>query len=447
MIFRTAYEPCKHIAPFHQSKARGRLFTGGNRSMKTTAGAAETEQFLLDNDGVFMWGLGPNRNLMKAMKDAFYARLYEDEELNDGKGSLLMPYESRTNRQPMVNGSCIEWVTADDPEALQGAGLDAWWFDEMAKTSKRSYENLTMRMKGGAIQKWWITTTPINGPPWLYSTFIDPMTKVPYAEVFYARTEDNPYIDQATVEAEKIGKSQDYIDERFHGIITLKSGRVYALDPKKHIYHTSIIPSKDAKFIAGVDWGFTHLFMCVWFFIEPSGHVYIYMEHPMTSGGTSDWIPRLRSNPYCDRTLFICDPEDPSKIRDFNNAGLTAVPGIRTFETGHGMLRDLINSNRLHVSSTCIEVLRGFAEYEWQSYNEDNADRPQRPKKKSDDAMKALQYGCSLGLIPQPVEETDDWGAVGDRRPSLKRILNEYNDEQARDESTVPYPAFRRPRV
>jgi phage terminase large subunit len=108
------------------------------------------------------------------------------------------------------NGSMVEFKSAEDPQALRGAGLDILWMDEAAFIRDEEAWNVvrpSLSDKMGLL----ITTTTPNQKNWFYEEFFSKDSK---ADLTNSRVEyrsiDNPYFARSEWE---------YVKARYHPLL------------------------------------------------------------------------------------------------------------------------------------------------------------------------------------------------------------------------------------
>lgn len=129
------------------------------------------------------------------------AGLIIGKDVKENKGGMRFEFP---------NGSMVEFKSAEDPQALRGAGLDILWMDEAAFIRDEEAWNVvrpSLSDKMGLL----ITTTTPNQKNWFYEEFFSPDSLVDKSNgrVEY-RSIDNPYFARSEWE---------YVKERYHPLL------------------------------------------------------------------------------------------------------------------------------------------------------------------------------------------------------------------------------------
>ena len=218
------YAPHYYQTLFHTDKAgdnltRFRHLVAGRRGGKTLSAAWEVlfycihpEQFHLDAHGntstkpLWIWALSSSYKVGRPSYITFRnicieAGLVIGKDVKENKGGLRFEFD---------NGSMVEFKSAEDPQALRGAGLDILWMDEAAFIRDEEAWNVvrpSLSDKMGLL----ITTTTPNQKNWFYEEFFskDSRADSTNSRVEY-RSIDNPYFARSEWE---------YVKERYHPLL------------------------------------------------------------------------------------------------------------------------------------------------------------------------------------------------------------------------------------
>jgi hypothetical protein len=154
------YRPHPAQRPFHESPARVRCIVSGRRFGKTTAASAEVLRILLSAPRRRGWMVAP-------VYDQVMECWHKVREILPDE--LVANAARSAHRLELVNGSLLEFRSADDPEHLRGAGLDALAVDEAARVSAEAWWALypATSIERGRIV---LTSTP-RGRNWFWEVF------------------------------------------------------------------------------------------------------------------------------------------------------------------------------------------------------------------------------------------------------------------------------------
>jgi PBSX family phage terminase large subunit len=315
---------------------------------------------------------------------------YWDGNYNDSKAEFKMP----------GGGTCY-FRTGTDPDSVVGVtNCRHIWGDEAGKFSLYFWENLQARgsFKEAAIT---LTTSPYS-LNWIFKEIIKPLRRNPMArpDVLYvkARSDENPYFPKAEYERKRATMDPRRFKMVYGGEFDKMEGLVYSeFDEVENICDAFQLPS-GTRYIAGVDWGYTHPFVIVVRAITPTGQHYQVSEFYKTQLTIAQKIEAAkRMKAVFDIERFYCDPARPDDIAAFNQAKLTAIGADNTINIGIERHLELIKTRR-------YKIFRGtspFTEDELESYHwpspdddldPDDDDKEQKPVDKDNHALDANRY-------------------------------------------------------
>lgn len=220
------YQPHNWQTLFHTMRnpesgqlCRFRHLVAGRRGGKTLSAAWELlyylmnpEQFHLDAHGttsknkLVCWVLTRDYPAglpaLMTFRDVLQqAGLQFGKEYKENKGNRWFEFE---------NGSYLFFKTADEPDALRGAGLDILWMDEAAFIPNENAWNVVRPALSDKLGHVVSTTTP-SGKNWFYDEFWSPdaLTDPNIGRVEYWSI-DNPYFPK---------EEWDYMRRRYHPLL------------------------------------------------------------------------------------------------------------------------------------------------------------------------------------------------------------------------------------
>jgi phage terminase large subunit-like protein len=202
------YLPHAYQILFHGAKVeagtltRFRHLVAGRRGGKTHSAAWETafyalhpRQFHLDahgedrDDPLWVYVVAPNHKVGRASLITFLAVL---RKLGLTKGRDY-EYNKTEKIIEFPDGTLIEFRSADDPQALRGAGLDILWIDEAALLTSSEAWDVVRPALGDKIGMLLTTTTPF-GRNWFYDEFWSETAKKDESQFRVEYTSlDNPH--------------------------------------------------------------------------------------------------------------------------------------------------------------------------------------------------------------------------------------------------------------
>lgn len=276
---------------FHESRARFKLFVGGNRAGKTVAGAVEA----------LWWASGRHPHRLTP-KPPVAGRVVTVDYPN-GQDLIIVPelrrwavasdlrggtwdkaWDARAHTLHFANGSTIEVKTTDqDLDTHAGTSRHFVWFDEECPEPYwNENQARTLDVKGSM----WMTMTPLEGQDWSYDrlylpgTGRDGRTRDPDVQVVQAETWGNETLDPdeiARLAAQWAG-SPDDLAARLHGEYVAVGGLIYkSFDPVLHVIE-HWLPPADWPVYTSVDHGLVQA-AWGWFAVDPDGRITGFHEH------------------------------------------------------------------------------------------------------------------------------------------------------------------------
>jgi phage terminase large subunit-like protein len=421
---------------FHCSKAKGKMFMGGNRGGKTVGGAAETAMRLtgehpyrddLPRPPVKGRGVAvDNDRGLKLIMLPELRRWIPQKYLINGKWEDS--YSKTDKILTLNNGSTMEFMTYEqDVDKFQGTSRDFVWFDE--EPPEEIFKECMARLidRDG---DWWITMTPLIEMSWTYNTLYEPATTglIPYIEVFEVDTFDNPHINKEAFERLTLTMSEEEKKTRRSGVYISHTGLVYG---ESFSRDRNVIPDivRSSRFvILKNEWshfqtmdfgynGFTAILFCAY---NTDGMVIVYDEiyknKTLIADLATEWKSR-RISLGIETQYVVGDPaiRSTSPIKgtsvqsEFGEQGIYIGLGNNDVNPGIMLCQRMFKEQQLIISSRCHNLLAELNKYRWDRHLTKARDRKNQkevPIKKDDHACDALRYG----MMSRPVrfEEVKD---------------------------------------
>lgn len=269
----------------------------------------------------------------------------------------------------MNNGQPVYVRTLHDVNTIEGITRCRWiWSDEAGQYKQMAWDNIQGRAAPMEAQMF-LTTTPyaLN---WLYKDLYKPWLAGKRDDVKFVqfRSVDNPYFPKAEYDRLKSIMDPRIFAMHFEGQFQKMAGLVF-MDFDEILNTDEVFtPNKRDYFIgAGVDWGYTNAFAIVVRAIHRTqpGRDYQIAEFFQSYMTPSEKVTVAKQ--YRDRfgiETFYCDNEEPAMIKEFNNAGLSAVAAPKY----PGSLKDNIARHNALIKSRDHKVLRGRCPYTLDEY-------------------------------------------------------------------------------
>lgn len=231
----------------------------------------------------------------------------------------------------------------------------------------------------------------------LYNMQDDPIKGKDYKS-FHFTTYDNPHIKPEEIEKARLEMTEDRFAQEYLGDFRKTEGLVYKeFDRTRHVYSTAVYAS--AERLVGIDWGFTNP-AAVYLIERDSDANYWITDEYYKPGKTTDdiceYAASLRGNKY------YPDPAEPDRIEVLKRKHVNVMEVSKDIEAGIDSVRELFKANRLHIHSSCVNLI---TELELYHYPEKKPDKnePELPVKEDDHAMDAIRY---VLFMQQPIQGT-----------------------------------------
>lgn len=309
-------------------------------------------------------------------------------------GSAVVDFNKSEYRAVLANGSEILFRSTENFERLRGSTISWWFGDEAALYRSGVWKIMLGRLRQhGKLGHAWLGTTP-RGRDWIYKLFVERL-RASY-RLIRSRTDENPYVDQAFIEALYDEYSGDYLEQELHGEFIAYEGLVYPeFDVDRHVFGKAPDMSRFKGVIAGVDWGYTNPGVILVGGIDTDGRITVLHEEYQRKRSIEDWAAiaaQLKKTWGIGR--FYCDPSEPDYIKAFNDAGCDAVQATNRVLPGIQEVRSRLivrddGQPRLKIARQAVNLIAEFGMYEWMTNRDGLKDAP---KKANDHAMDALRY-------------------------------------------------------
>jgi hypothetical protein len=439
--------------------AKFRLFAGGNRAGKTTAGDLSLIIDCCDRDVVpphlqqyKRWDAPIQVYLVAVSGRAVEKVHYPVFRKWTPKDQLVgNSFEKALNKEYQTlffkNGSSISFLTQGmDVEVFQGTALHVVAFDEepLYDHGREIFGECIQRLVdfNGDMR---FTFTPLNGLTWVYDTLWLPWAQqqpdleaatAGFADLefgghkfaVYAHRvdqDDNPVIDdEGKAAAMAMAASDEERQARKSGLFVSMAGRVFeGFSRNRHVVQDDDVLERLRDrcllqvLVGGLDPGFRHMAAAVWVGLDHEG-VWVGPEVicektiiPNVAAQIQDTAEGLK----IPLPLFIADPaivkmDGQTGISDqiaFMNAGIATRIGINSRRPGINAIRSLCDSNRIHVMASCEVLIDQLMRARWRRTGRSENDPPEDMVKRDDHAVDALRYAVMALPIPEALPPED----------------------------------------
>ena len=413
-----AYRPHNKQRPFHESTAKKKLYIGGNRSGKTTAGIIEDLWWATGRHPFRAVPQGGVRgriisvDFLNGIEKIIFPQIKQWCPVSDLKGgSFEAAYDKQLRTLHFKNGSFIEFMSYDqDLDKFAGTSRHFIHFDEEPPEDIYT-ENLARLVDTGG--SFWITMTPVEGMTWVYETLYEPAAEGSKS-IFVVEVSmtDNPYLDPEAVQSFLEGLSPDERVAREHGRFVQLGGLIYKeFNVGKHVV-SPFTPPKDWLWVASLDHGFNNPTAWLWHAVSHDGSIVTFEEHYK-----EQWTVELHAkkvheiNAQYGRVpdFYIGDPSiaQTSAITatsihtEYVTRGIPIVLGNNDVKAGINRIARYLKDRgdgQPHwvITENCQNLVREMRRYRWKTYANKrvaNANNLQEePHKKNDHACDSARY-------------------------------------------------------
>lgn len=291
------YRPHKKQAKFHSSRRKKKVYIGGNRSGKTTAGVIEgiwrascTHPFRPDLNAI-----GPSRGRVVAV------------DFINGIEKIIIPaykqwtpasylrghswesaYDKNTKTLVFATGSTVEFMSYDQ-DLDKFAGTSRHWIHFDEEMPKPVFTECLARLVD-TNGDFWISMTPVEGMNWIYDDLYEENHENPNGdvEIIEINTFENPYLSEEGIK--NLMNSMDDEDTaiRIGGGYVRKGGLVYKnFDPTigaRNVLSAPIIdpktyfPESRWMWIMALDHGLNNPAAVLWLAVNDDGWIVVFDE-------------------------------------------------------------------------------------------------------------------------------------------------------------------------
>lgn len=395
---------------FIGTRAHEAAFVGGIGSGKSIAGAVRA---LLASQGY----IGKERRLDVPNLGVITAPTYpmlRDATLRafmDYAGDAVQSFNKSEGLAVLSNGSEVIFRSTEHPDRLRGPSISWWFGDEAALYDRLVWDVMIGRLRQFGKRGYaWLATTP-RGRNWVWQLFVQ--NRRQGRHIFKARSQDNPFLDPAIVEAWEQTYAGEFAAQELGGEFIAFEGLIYA-EFQRDVHVVGEVPKTFGHVIAGVDWGFANPGVINVLGMDGDGRLWHVAEHYQRQRRVEDWVEVAKqARETWHVKAFYCDPSEPDYIRQFRDAGLPAEGANNTVTTGIQALKNRLvvqpdGRPRLLVRRDCVHTIAEFESYQWAENRYGVKDEPLKANDHSMDALRYAVMGADMGRKPLKAE-TKRW--------------------------------------
>jgi phage terminase large subunit-like protein len=413
-----AYVPHTKQHLFHQSTSKTTLYIGGNRSGKTTGGAAEAIYRLI------------GRHPYKAVPEPPVFGRVHSVDFKYGVGQIIIPeivrwlppsflkngswedsYDRQDNILTLANKSKLEFKSYEqDLEKFAGTSRNFNWYDE--EPPKHIYNESQARLidvRGDCF----ITMTPVEGMTWVYEDIYLPgLAGDPNIFIIEIDMSENPHLDQEAREDYLRTLDPDERAAREKGEFIAVGGRIFkSFNVSTHV-QPFFIPPKNWQWFVSFDHGYNNPTAILWHAVSPKGKVVTFFEHYASEMVVKDHAAKYHSI-----------NNDLARVPDFligdkamaQRQGVTGTSILQEY-ADHGVYIGTRNSDVLSglnrmisylkqdqyglptwtITDNCVNLITEMRKYRWETYSSRKVqfekNKQETPHKKDDHAIDSARY-------------------------------------------------------
>ena len=411
-----AYVPHVKQVLFHNSTQDLKVFLGGNRSGKTTAGIVDDLIQALDERQV-----PDHLKGFKRWSPPFYCRIVTPdlgqtldqvvlqkirEWCPPGAlqgGSLDKAWDQGLRVLRFENGSWFQFMSNDqDLDKFGGAALHRVHYDEEPRQAIRK-ESLARLIDYGGDEVF--TMTPLLGMSWMYDDVWTPhqQGRLTGATVVVVDMDDNPHLDQRTKERVLAEYSPEERAARKSGLFVHFAGLVYEEFSEDHVRPALSHVPDGVEVFGGIDPGIRHMAAVVLCYLDHEDNLVVFDELALQGHTISEVCKEIEltlSKWEVKPRWWVIYPASRNKNNqtgrsdqmEFADHGIFTSPGQNAVRPGINRVKERLRAQKLHITSDCPELISEFKKYRWSTPKRSEDDAREKPVKRDDHLLDALRY-------------------------------------------------------
>lgn len=330
----------------------------------------------------------PNSRIVYVAPTIQQARDIAWEQLkNDCRQAADKIWEAPNMQILLVNGSLIQLKGWEAIETLRGQKFNLVVLDEVAMmrnfwlTWQEVIRPTLTDMKGEGL----FISTP-KGFNHFYDLFNFQDRDEDYKS-FHFTTYNNPHLPVEEIDKAQKELPEDRFAQEYLADFRKTQGLVYKeFNREKHVYTDQTYNPIDR--IAGIDWGFTNPAASHLVEKDTDRHYWISNEFYKSGKTTAEIIEHVRS---LRPTKVYPDPAEPDRNEECRKSGLNVREVSKDIEAGINCVRELLKQDRLHIHSSCVNLIQEFETYMYPDKKPEK-NEPELPIKENDHALDEIRY-------------------------------------------------------
>jgi len=190
-----------------------------------------------------------------------------------------------------------------------------------------------------------------------------------------------------------------FTDRDINGYWVTPEGIVYSDFNEKIHYVDNIDNIKFVKYIAGVDWGYSHFGAIVVIGMDENGNYYLIEEIATQFEEIDFWVNEAKKiKAKYGNIPFYCDTARPEYIEKFKKEHLKAIEADKAVLSGIEAVASLYKTNRLYILKSTVKRFKDeIYMYVWK-------EKTDEPIKLFDDVQDAIRYAIYTSQTKKQIQ-------------------------------------------
>ena len=284
----------------------------------------------------------------------------------------------------------VALVSAENPDAWQGAHIGSCWLDECGLMSRLAWITAVQRV-AYASGRILATSTPYN-MGWLKTDIYDPY-HAGNTDIVVSQfpSTSNPHYDPAVIERARGLMSAERGRMMFDGQFGRPEGMIYDCYDDEFVLVDDFVPPSTWQHFGGLDFGFNHPFAGLAAARNPDGVYFLYWEYKRSERTIGHHSVAIKASGPAAGARWYCDPSGAQFILELQGLGISATGGNNDVAAGIDKVYELMAGGRLKICRSLHHVRDEIEGYEWQREKDDTGFSDD-PVKLNDDLVDALRY-------------------------------------------------------
>jgi len=208
---------------------------------------------------------------------------------------------------------------------------------------------------------------------------------------FHFTSYDNPFLPKEEIDKAKTELPEDQFAQEYLADFRKTQGLVYK-DFRREVHVYSEHQGNYVDKLVPIDWGYTNPTAAYLIQRDTDAHYWIYPEYYKTGKTTQEVIEVIKS---WRGNKYYPDPAEPDRSEEMRRAGLNVREVSKDIEAGISCVQELLKQGRLHIHSSCVNLINEFETYRYPDKKPDH-NEPELPVKEHDHALDSIRYALYM---------------------------------------------------